>query len=87
VGNQLSVLGQFGLKLHTVVALGNAILDSSTLRKVGDLGPVFIGIGRAAESTAGSMGGDLPRRRGSRVGVALARHDEGELGMRQSPWG
>jgi hypothetical protein len=59
-------------ELLTVIALGNAVLYPPPLSKVGDLGPVLIWICRAAESTAGSMSGDMPRRRGSRVRIALS---------------
>lgn len=46
--------------LLTVVALGNAVLDSSAFSKVGDLGPIFIWVCGAAESTRSSVCGDIP---------------------------
>lgn len=58
------------LKLLAVVALGNAVLYPSALSKIGDLGPVLVGVGRAAEGAAGAMTGVLARSLGSgRVGV------------------
>lgn len=55
---------------HTVVALGNAVLYPSALSKVGDLGPILIGVGRTAKGAAGSVTGILARSLGGgRVGV------------------
>lgn len=34
-----------GKRERTVVALGNAVLDPTTLGEVGDLGPVLVGVG------------------------------------------
>ena len=63
--------------LHTVVALSNAVLNSSSLGKVGDLGPILIGVGGAAEGTAGSVAGVLSGRwRDCRVGVVRLLHGE-----------
>lgn len=66
-----------GWMLHTVVALSNAVLDPSSLGKVGDLGPILVGVGGAAEGTAGSMASVLSGRwRNSRVGVMRLLHGE-----------
>lgn len=35
----------WGNRERTVVALGNAVLDPTTLGEVGDLGPVLVGVG------------------------------------------
>jgi hypothetical protein len=43
----------------TVVSLSNAVLNSSALGQVGDLGPVLIRIRRAAEGTASAVGGHM----------------------------
>jgi len=61
---------------HTVVALSNAVLYSSALSKVRDLGPVLIGVGRSTESTACSrvLSG---RWRSCRVGVGGLCHKHG----------
>lgn len=39
----------------TVIPLGDAVLDATPLCQVGDLGPVFIGVGIRTESTARAM--------------------------------
>jgi len=62
------------LQLLAVIPLGDTVLDSSTLSEVGYLSPILVWIGRAAESTAGTMVCDLPWGRGSGVGIALSRH-------------
>ena len=73
-GGQLGVAADIREAL-TVVPLGNAVLYPSALSKVGDLGPIFIWVCRAAEGAAGAVSSDVPRRRGSRVAVAVSRHD------------
>lgn len=68
----------------TVVALGDAVLDAATLGEVGDLGPVFVGVGGGGEGTAGAVvGGQAVRCRGSLVvGVGLLRHGGRGEGIR-----
>jgi hypothetical protein len=62
---------EYARELRTVVPLGNAVLDPSPLSEVRDLGPVFIWIGGATESAAGTVGSDMSRRRRGRVRVVL----------------
>lgn len=52
----LEVVKLWSVQRRTVVALGNAVLYSAALSKVGDLSPILIGVGRAAESAAGAIG-------------------------------
>lgn len=65
---------------HTVVALGNAVLDAAALSKIGDLGPVLVGVGRSGKGTGctavpgGSRSG---RRRRVVVGGGVSVHDGG----------
>lgn len=42
-------------KQLTVVSLSDTVLNSAALSKIRDLGPIFIGIGRTAEGTAGAV--------------------------------
>ena len=60
----------------TVVSLSNPVLNTSSLCKIRNLGPIFIRVGRWTECTAHSMVGRAlcggSRRR--RVLVALSRH-------------
>lgn len=67
-------------KLHTVVALGNAVLYPPALGQVGDLGPVLVRVGGTAEGAAGVVGRVLSRRRRCgccRIGgVWVVRHGE-----------
>lgn len=62
--------------LHTIVALGNAVLYPAALGKIRNLGPILIGICGTAESAAGAVAGVLPGSRSSRVGVLVLRHGE-----------
>ncbi len=47
----------FDLSTHTVVALGNAVLDASSLGQIRDLGPVLVWVGAGTEGTARAMTG------------------------------
>ncbi len=61
-------------RLHTVVALSNAVLYPPALGKVRDLGPVLVGVGGAAEGAAGAVVGVVPRGLRdwlSRVGIRV----------------
>jgi hypothetical protein len=64
--DQLQVSAEF-TELLTVVPLGNSVLNLPTLSHIRDLGPVFIWICRAAESTDATVAGAMPRRRSCRV--------------------
>lgn len=48
--------------------MGDAVLDAATLGKVGDLGPVFVGVCGGGEGAAGAVvGGQAVRCCGSLV--------------------
>lgn len=49
-----------GIDGLTVIALGNSVLDASSLCQVGNFGPVLVCIGIGAESTAGAVAGGEP---------------------------
>lgn len=67
------------LKVLAVILLSNAVLYPSALSQVGDLGPVFIWICKAAKGATSAVSGDMPRRYSSRVVVAVSRHDSRSL--------
>ena len=49
---------------HTIVSLGYAILDTTTLSQIRDLGPVLVRVGIGAESTTVAMVGRTRARTG-----------------------
>src|SRR5699024_7963501 len=63
---------------HTVISLGNAVLYPPALSEVGDLGPVLVGVGRAAEGAAGAVCGVVSCRcRRRTVDVVLGHGEHG----------
>lgn len=67
LATSVSVTGNFiceeNERSRTVISLGDAVLNSTTLGKIRDLRPVFVGIGIDAERAAEGMVGGQPRAR------------------------
>jgi hypothetical protein len=60
----------------TIVALGNPVLDATTLCQIGDLGPVLVGVCVGTESAAVAMTGRTGARTGI-VGRTMHGHGKG----------
>ena len=57
---------------HTIISLGDAILDPPSLGEVRDLGPVFVGIGIGTEGAAGPVTDGVPGGAVAVLGVGVA---------------